>query len=698
MTEPTLTAHAARLVHACKAHLDAQEKSRRTALEYYDGTMSDLPAGVGHSSVTSNDVRATIKKVMPSILRAILGGDTVVTYEPVGPEDEASAAQATDYVNHVVVPTCGAIEAIHDAIHDACLVKTGILKWCAYETREAKVHSLTGQPDEALLGLQGEPGIEVMDLESEPETDPLVLQMNPAAMRHSFKVKHVSTRKDVRLEAVPRGSFLITPGAEEIETAELVGEEQIVTRSQLVAWGYDKDAVWRLAAWSDTDKPDEEARKGEDYSTDKAASSEALEEVLIWEIYLRHDEDEDGIAEIHRLVFGEGEAGGGDARADHVLLGQEVVAEAPYAAVVIERDPYQFEGRSIYEDVRDVQRVKTAVMRGILDNIYRTNAPRPAIDMGAVQHPEDVTEWIGGKPIRLKPGTNIGQALQWASVPSIVANAFPVLEYMDEVARDRTGITDASGGIDADQLANTSATAATIMSEAGVAQADAIVRSVARCLRKAFRGLLKLVIAHADQPRTLRLKGEWVQYDARVWNTEMDCTVNTGLGGGTKERDLAILQVVLQLQEKIMMSLGPQNPLVTPVQVYNTLAKITEAAGFANPDRFFTEPDPQAVQAMLQQAASKPDPEQMKLQGQMQVEQAKLQANVAKEQAQMQADLTVKRAEIDAEDRRFAQTLVLEREKLAQQERLALQKLAVDRESAMRQAEAAAHRPAFGAA
>lgn len=678
--------HVSRLVKAACAHRDDQQKDRETALEYYRGEMKDLPAQKGRSSVTSNDVRATIKKVMPSITRAILGGDTIVQYDPVGPEDEEGAQQATDYVNHVVIPECGAIDAIHDAIHDACLLKTGIIKWTAYETKEAKIYDFTDQPDEAMVGLEGEPDIEIIDHEMTPETLPELLEANPEAMRHSFKIKRVTAKREVKLESVARGSFLITPGADSIDEAELTGEEMVTTRSQLVAWGYDRDLVTDLTTFSG-EESDEESRKGDDYSTQLGDTATALEEVLIYELYVRMDTDGDGIAEMHRVVYGEGKSD--SQQTSNIILAHEQVDASCYADVVVERDPHEFEGHSVYEDTRDVQRVKTAVLRGVLDNIYATNSPRPAVNMDAAKHPEDFNDWTYGKPIRLKGGQKISDVLQWAEVPSVVSAAWPVMSYMDEIAKDRTGITDASGGVDPEAFQNTSATAAHLMSESGIAQADAIIRSVARCLGKAFKGLLGLVIAHADAERTIRVKGQWVTYDPRVWNSAMDCTVNVGLGGGTKERDLAILQIVLGLQREIMGALGPDNPLVKPDQLYNTLAKITETAGFANSDKFFTQPDQQDIARRQQEAGSKPTPEQEKLQaqmqmdqaklsGQMQLEQARLQTQVSREQAQMQADLQVKQAEIQAKTQENAEKQILAREQMAQDGQIAMARIRAD--------------------
>lgn len=671
--------HVARLVRVCADHRDHQQKGRETALEYYRGEMLDLPSKAGKSSVTSQDVRAAIKKLMPSITRTILGSDTVVSYEPIGPEDEGAAQQATDYVNMIVIPESDAERAIYDAIQDAMLLKTGILKWCAYTTKKVEFEEYTDQDDNAILGLTEVPGVEVLDLESEPETDPAVLELDPNAKRHSFRLKYFSEKTDIKLEAVPRGSFLISPEAESIDAAELVGEEQIVTRSQLVSWGYDRDLAEALTTHHAPEE-DEESRKGDDWTDERSESLKAQQEVLIWEVYVRLDTDDDGIAELHRIVFGEGKGDQGGEDGKYVLLGQETVSEAPYGEVVIERDAHEFEGHSLYEDIRDVQRVKTAVLRAVLDNTYAMNNPRPGVDTGALTHPEDAMDWVPGKPIRFKSGTNLMQALQWAQVPSIAASAFPVMEYMDLIAKERTGITDASGGLGPEALTNTSATSAMIASESGIAQTDAIVRTVAACLRKPFRGLLRLVVAHADKPRTIKLKGEWIDYDPRSWNASMDCTVNVGLGGGTKERDVNILRMILQEQKEIMMTAGPSNPMVSPSQLYNTYAKLIEASGMSNVDPYFTEPDPEQVKAMLDQQAQKPSPEETKMQGKMQVEQMRMQANRDKEMAQMEADLQVEQMRIAASTQDNAEKWAIEREKLAQQRQKHLETLQQQRE------------------
>jgi len=676
MDELQFGPHTARLVRGAKKHLDDQAAIRERALEYYNGQMKDFPALKKRSQVVSTDLRDVYKKVAPSIMRAMLSGDQIVSYEPVGPGDEQNAEDATKYVNTITVIEAKIKQAIQDAIFDAAMLKTGILKWSAYQTKKVVIQDYTDQPDEALLGLFDDPANTIMDHEKTKETDPDVLALVPNARRHSFKLKRVEEETEIRVDAIPRGSFLISADAVEIEEAELVGEIMIEPRSKFVAWGYDRNLVNSIRMHEDTAE-DDDSLKGDDASEQQQETRKAMETIMVYEVYCKIDADDDGIAELWRVVYGEGQTDDTD-KENHVILAKEIVSEAPYSAVRIERDPHQFEGHSLFEDLESVQRVKTALLRASLDNIYAVVKPRPFVNYTYIQEPDDLADWDFGEPVELKNTDDVRKAVAWETVPMVADKAFSVMEYFDEIAKDRTGITDASGGVDPEAFQNTSATAAQMMSESGVAQADAIVRSIAEGVAPAFKGVLKLVIAHTDQPKAVRIGGEWMNFDPAVWDVNMDCKVNVGLGGGTKERDLAVLQVVLGLQREIMGTLGADNPLVKPDQLHNTLAKITEAAGFASSEPYFTKPDPQEIAQKQQEAANQPNPEMEKIQMQMQLEEIKAQAAQAKERAQMEADLMVQRAQIQARTQDNAEKLALQREKMELETQLQIAKMELD--------------------
>jgi hypothetical protein len=656
-----------RMIEQAENFADTQEKARAKALSYYNADPAATPgAGEGFSSAVSADVRKHVQKLMPSIMRTILGNDRIVEYMPAGPGDEESAAQATDYINGHTVPECDAERALHDAIFDALVVKTGILNWSAYRNKSMVTQEYTGQPPEAMLGL-GELGEVTDDTQDEQG---LV----------SFKLSRVVDETKVKLRAVPRGAFLIHPDASSIEDSPIVGERQSITRADLVARGYDKKTVWGIPCEDEDNDPEEMERRGDDYDDVKRDVQKALEKVTIYDVFVRMDTDGDGLAELHHFVAAEGKA----EKDNHIVLEHAFATEVPYAEVVSEYEAHQFEGHSVAEDLLHIQDINTTLLRQTLDNVYQVNDPTPWVQLDAIENPDAVYKPKRGEPKILASGRSAAEAVQFPNVPFHADKTFAMMQMMDAEAKERTGISDASGGLPGEALQGMTATAATMVNESAIARAEMIVRNLARGgIRKAFKGLLKLVIAHADQARTVRLRGEWVEVDPRVWDAGMDCVVNVGLGAGSRDRDMMMLQQILGIQQTIMEAFGVDNPVVDALQVYNTIRKIVETAGFASADPFFTKPDPQEIAKKMQAKAQQPSPEQLKAQSQMQIEDKKLQVNMQikdkemqvaanKELAQMQAD-----KEIEAERRQTDITLkemdiAWQREKLLIEQRAIL--------------------------
>lgn len=112
---------------------------RETAMEYYLGDMSkDMPAPEGRSQAVSTDVADTVEGMMPTLMEIFAGGDEVVRFDPIGPEDVAAAEQETDYVNHVFMQKNPGFLVLYSMIKDALLSKVGVVKvwWEENETEE----------------------------------------------------------------------------------------------------------------------------------------------------------------------------------------------------------------------------------------------------------------------------------------------------------------------------------------------------------------------------------------------------------------------------------------------------------------------------------------------------------------------------------------------------------------------------------
>ena len=730
MTDEAVAQAINTLVKDAEAYRQQVYPDRQRAQEYCDGIMNDTPSDDGRSKVVSRDVRGEIKKVLPSVVRIILGNEKVVEYQPNAQGDEAQAEQATDYVNYLIFPESDGPNAVHDVIDDALRLRNGIIKWWQEKKIEVKYSEHTGLDDMAFAQLVGDDDVEVL---AHSERTEEVAQPDGTTAEvpvHDVKIKRKTVCSRPKLAAVAPENFLIHPDALTMLDSPIIGENYRIRRSDLVAMGYDRAKVEALpmATSNSTEQDAEEITRRRNVWIRDDPASKSMQEIEYYELLVRLDVDGDGIAELRRMVF----AGG--LTVDY-MLENEPWDEINYADIVCERRPHQWEGNSVFDDTEDIQRIKTVLLRQTLDNLYWQNNQQPIVQEGQIVNPEAVTNPVFGLPIRVKPGLDVRAALGFNVVPFVADKSYQMLAYLDEEKHDRTGISDASSGMAPDALQNMTAKASAMIEQAGIGQTELMVRAIAGCLKPVFRGLLKLIIQHQDKPRTVRLRNQWVTFDPRTWNVDMDCTVNTGLGAGTRERDMMMMQFVVTMQEKLLTAFGPNNPFVKPDQVFNAVSKVVEAAGLKSPDLYFTKPDPQEVQALLQAQQNKPSPEQEKTQGQLQIEQAKgqvqiqladkkMQTEASKEREQRDADLVVKQAELEKETQAKmhdaqlkaqsdADKMQLEREKIASNERIEAAKLDAhiqlerekmdradakaekDREAAVQQAQAASIGKAF---
>lgn len=665
----------ASLVKDAEAYRDDRAEARLEAMAFFDGDADDLqkyiPSDNGRSRVISRDVRSAIKKVLPSVYRTILGNDEIVEYQPVGEGDEESADQASDYINYVVLPECDGRQAIEDAISDAIRLRNGIIKWWQETAVDVKVSLHTGLDEMAFSQLVADDDVEVLEYSERVEMIEVAGPDGGTTPQHipayDVKIKRRITTSRPRIAAIALENFLIHPDAIRLEDSPIVGEKETRRRSDLVKMGYDREKIWAApVAGSDSEQEAEEDARRRDADQDGDAPQKALEEVDFYDLLVRVDKDGDGIAELRRMVFA------GSIKEQHLLEDIEW-DEIHYADIVAERRPHQWEGTSIPDDVIEIQRIKTVLLRQTLDNLYWQNNPQPIGQEGAVTNPDALFSPEFGKPIWTRDGVDVRAAVGYSTVPMVADKSFAMLAYLDEEMTDRTGISDASSGMAPDALQNMTAKASAMVEQAGIGQTEMMVRTIANSLKPVFKGLLKLIIQHQDKPRTVRLRDEWVTFDPRTWNASMDAIVNVGLGAGTRERDMMMMAMISERQEKMLASMGPSvgQLFVSVDNLCNATDKFVESTGLRSPRLYFSRPTAEEVQQAIQAQSQQPSPEEIKAKAAMELEQvrgqtkmqveqfkgqqriaefqAKMQADASKEQAQMDADLTTKLQEIEAE-------------------------------------------------
>jgi len=679
------------LVKECENYRDTLSADRIKATEYYDGVMNDTPSDKGRSSVVSRDVRSTVQKVLPVLTRLFLGSDRIVEFQPAQEGDEEKAEQATDYINDVVFAECGGEDAVTHSIHDALKTRNGVLTWWYDEKKRVSVSRHTGLDETAFATLASEEGVDVLEHTERQEEIEGPEGPVPTVV-HDLKLRRSITERKPMLQCIPLEEFLIHPDALDEDTAPCIGRKTRLRRTDLVAMGYDKDVVRALPVTGADGQQEEveELTRRKLIEGGKNELAPELQEIDYYDVYVRLDMDDDGIAELRRMCFG------GKVTEQGLLMNEEV-DEIPYSIVAVKTQPHVWEGISVADDMMDLQRVKTVLLRGTLDNLYWQNNMQIAMQQGAVVNADAVSNPQFGQTIWLNDGFKASEAMQPIPVPFVASQSFEMLGYMDKEGRERTGISDASGGLPPDALQNVTAKASALLEQQQVGQADLMARTLAAGFKRAFKGLLRLVVRHQDKPRVVRLRNEWVTFDPRQWNADMDCSVNTGLGAGTRERDMTVMMQVMGLQKEVIAAMGQSNPFVTPENIGNALFKVAEAAGLKTPRLFFSKPTPEQIQGMIEGMKNKPDPEMMKIQATTQAEmqikqmelnlqkelkQLEMQANTQKEIAQSQAAVEERTAVVAIEAQDKDKDRALKQYEIDERNRIEWAKLGVTRETA----------------
>lgn len=608
---------------------------RAKATKYYKGERFGNEED-GRSQIVSRDVSDTVSAIMPSLMRIFFSTDKVVEFIPVNSEDVASAEQATEYINYIFTQDNPGFSILHNCFKDSLVRKVGIIKYWWDEDVEVTTEHFSGLNPEALQFLSSDPQVEVASSEIAMEMDEMGQPLGPPSIEAT-----VTRRVDkgrVKVEAVPPEEFLIDRDAKTLEDATIVAHRTTLTVSDLVARGYEEEEILEHAGDTDVlNWSDELAARQETQSYGQAnRSDESSKSVAYTESYVKADMDGDSIAELIKVC---------SIGPSNKVLYWEPVADIPFATFCPDPEPHTFFGLSVADSVMDIQKTKSTVLRNMLDSLAMSIHPRTAIVEGQANI-DDVLNTEVGAIIRMRSAG----AVQPFAMPFVGREAFPMMQYLDELKENRTGISKAAAGLDAAALQSSTASAV----QATVSQAQQHIEMIARIfaetgMKQLFKGILKLITTHQDEERMTRLNNQFVPIDPRTWN-DMDVISNVALGRGTETERIAALSQIAGKQEELMKLLGPVNALVSPKQYSNTLSKIVELSGFKDPSMFInTLQDGQPLVPPEVAASKKKSPEEL----------------LAEVQAQsIQADIQKKAAELELRRDEMMRKDDLERDKL----------------------------------
>ena len=616
--------------------------ARRKAMDYYMGQ----PFGnevKGRSQVVSTDVADTIEWMLPALMKMFMAGDDIVSFKAQGAEDEEGAKQETEYNNWIFLQDNDGFRVLYSMFKDALLQRTGACKvYPEFEEKE-ELDDFINVPDDqySVTALEKEQDnaktreeymrrkwqlddkiLWYLKEHTEEQGPPDPMTGMPA-MLHSGVWCRTKKSMKVKVEAVPPEEMLISKRAKgDIDEASYLAHRAQKTASELIAAGYPKNKIKNLGgdeANTDQEKFARMTGIDEDPTGDKATSNEAMRLIWTTEAYPLVDYDDDGIAEMRRVVH----AGQGT----EILENEEWDGPRPFAIITPIIVPHRLIGLSIADQTMEFQLLKSTLWRQILDNLYLVNNPVKYIDPGAVDIDDILQPRVGGIVRPPADGTFRADGIVPIETQFAAAASFPMLQYIDEVKADRTGVTKYNQGTDANSLNKTASGISQIMS-ASQQRIELIARTFAEGVKRIFMLQSYYIRRYPDlAKRTIRLRNkQYVEMDPSAWGANYDMEINVGLGTGNKDQMLMHLQTIaLAQKELVAMQGGVDGPLVTGENVYNALSKMVENSGFKNAEEFFTDPTPKPGEPPKPPKEQPPNPEVMKVQAQIEGDKAKLQ-------------------------------------------------------------------------
>jgi len=606
------------------------QKERELALQYIKGEMPDIPNPDNRSKAVSTDVSDAIQTALPDLIEIFIGGDDVATFQATGAEDEEAAKAETEYVLQNVFDYNDGFLLLCSIIWDALACKQGIAKtW--WEAKQETTETEASVPADTLPMVHeaaASQGAEIANVQADEATG-----------MATFTVRHTKDTGCIRNVAVPPEDFAYARDTVALRDTAYCAMRSRPRAQSLVEQGYDADDIDSLPEYTDRDEASDQARDtvGESDQKPTSSANRGLRTVEIVEHYVRVDADGDGKTEIWQVVTGGGET---------VLLRKEKVTLIPFAAITPYIVPHRLMGRSLADLLLEIQRIKTALLRMLLDSGYFALNQRNEVAM------EQANEWTISDLLRNEPGAPIrsknGAAVRAVTAGALAFDVTGALEYVSTIAEQRTGIVRNAQGLNPDTLHDTAAGAQQLI---GAAQKR--IRLIARTfaetgIKDLFLNVHELLRLHGREVEA-SIGGKWARVDPTTWPERKGLKVEIGVGSGGREHDLmAGNQLIGMLQAAVTAQGGLTGPLTNVKAISAAAKRQTERLGFKNGEQYW--PDPEQFQA----PPTQPDPKVVEAQAKAQLQQQQMQNDHALALQKQATDERLRAQESEAKARQAA--------------------------------------------
>ena len=503
------------------------------------------------SKIVSKDIKKQIEWLIPSAADPFLSTSDVIKCTPITAEDTLSARQNELLLNTQFCRKFSRFNFINKAIRVLATEGTLVIQtgW-DYEDKEAE--------EEVEIAVVDKYGNTIIRKETQKVTK--VIKNQPTAI--------VCRNEDIFIDPtcmddMDKCQFIIHRYESDLSTLKADGRYKNLDKIDTNSGGYDPDF----------DAQDKTEFKFED---------KARKKVLVYEYWGNYDVNNDGITE--QIVC--------------AWVGDTIIRlednpypdkKPPFIVVPFSSIPFQMYGEALAENIGDNQKVKTAITRGIIDNMAKSNNGQIGIRLGALDL-ANRKKFLQGKNFEFK-GT---PADFWqGSFNQIPGSVFDMLQLMNNEIESQTGVNAFSKGLTGNSLGS-SATAARGMLDATALRRLHLVRNIAENLVKPLmRKWMAYNSEFLEEEEVVRVTNEEyvpVRRDDLEGKVDIDITISTYEEANARSQELGFM----------LQTLGNSIPFELTQLILSEIVKLGRMPELEKALREY-KPQPDPVQEQIKQ-------------------------------------------------------------------------------------------------
>jgi hypothetical protein len=566
---------------------DRESTDNQKAYKYYRAKTMDNEVE-GRSQIVDTTVFETVEWIMPALEDIFSEENGIPEFEPVGPEDEGPAEMMTSLCRYQFWRQSDGVIPLRQAMKKGLLFKPGgILKYCWEKDVSEEAKRWEGLADRHLMAMH-----------SSPDYDINALEPNDDGSYNADGVQRTIEYDGPRFYSVPDGEFLRHPNARDIKTSPFVAHKTRVTADYLLRKEKEGFYTGVSAFLNDqgenpASSPELMSAEGTMYAQDglsrdvEHSQDPARKEYTLYECYVLMDADGDGLLENRRIDM-----------INKTILRNDInqYKYPPFVKLCSIDDIDKFAGLTVAEMVMDIQRLRTFLLRQMVDNMAQSNNSRKVYDPTVVNQ-ADLLNNVPGAAIRVVPGVDPKTAITELVTQPFDAIAFNVLEYVTALAEQRTGVSKSVKSVgDAHNETFSGQMAA-------LNQASQRIRMIAKIMAtgmaELFRAMVYMNKKFLTQSTYVRLENKFLDIAPDDLEGKMDLVVHVIMGQASRQQTIVNMQ---QLMATLGQLVAVGIPALDAKVSNNIVREMIKAMGYKNVERFLPQlflEMPQAATAMM---------------------------------------------------------------------------------------------------